>query len=175
MAFHDLFKLGVPAWDLVLRSALIYLALFGGLRLFGKREVGQFTLFDLVLILLIANAVQPAMTGPDTSLVGGFIIIVVLLAVNWLTGRVLPRSRRMRRLLQPHPTVIAQDGHWLLPALEREGMDVDEGEMAVREHGLMGVSDVQLAVLEPDGTISVVPADSKVLRGRRHSRYQRNL
>ncbi|MDI3341211.1 MAG: DUF421 domain-containing protein [Sphaerobacter sp.] len=163
----DLLRLSIPAWDLALRSTLIYLALFIGLRLFGKREVGQFTLTDLVLILLVSNAVQPAMTGPDTSLGGGFLIIGVLLLVNWVVGRLLPRSAWFRRLLTPRPSVIAQDGHWILPALAHEGMDVDEGEMVVREHGLRDVGDVQLAVLEADGTISVVPRQSQVLRSRR--------
>lgn len=167
---HDLVRLGIPAWDLVLRCVAIYLALVVGLRLFGKREVGQFTLFDLVLVLLVANAVQPAMTGPDTSLLGGFVIIAVLLAINWVLSRLLPRSARVRRFLEPHPTVIAQDGHWLLKALAREGMDIDEGESAVREHGLADVSHVQLAVLEPDGSVSVVPMETPILRGRRRTR-----
>ena len=71
----QLFHFGVPFWQLIVRSAVIYLVLLAALRLFGKREVGQFTLYDLVLILLVANAVQPAMTGPDASLGGGMIII----------------------------------------------------------------------------------------------------
>ncbi len=173
MSAHDLVRLGIPVWDLALRSAAIYLVLFVGLRVSGKREVGQFTLYDLVLVLLVANAVQPAMTGPDTSLVGGFVIIVVLLALNWVFGRVLPRSPRLRRVLKPSPTVIAQDGHWLVEAMRREGMDVDEGEMALREHGLLDVKQVKLMVLEPDGTISVVPTESRVLRSRRRRYKQR--
>src|SRR5205807_6971190 len=84
---EDLAKLAIPLWDLVLRCLVIYAALVVGLRLTGKREVGQFTLFDLVLVLLVANAVQPAMTGPDSSLAGGLVIIVVLLAVNTVVGR----------------------------------------------------------------------------------------
>lgn len=171
---HDLVRMAIPAWDIALRSALIYLVLFIGLRLFGKREVGHFTLFDLVLILLVANAVQPAMTGPDTSLVGGLVIIGVLLVLNWGLGRVLPRSALFHRLLQPRPTVIAQRGQWLLPELAREGLDLEEAEMALREHGLLGVSDVQLAVLEPDGTISVVPRQSQVLRSHRHRHGRRH-
>ena len=70
-------ELGIPWWELSLRSAAIYLALLIGFRLFGKREVGQMTLFDLVVVLLVANAVQPAMTGPDASITGGLIIVIV--------------------------------------------------------------------------------------------------
>src|SRR5437588_6752722 len=79
-----LFDLGEPVWALIVRSVVIYLVLLLGMRFFGKREVGQFTLFDLVFVLLVANAVQPAMTGPDQSLGGGLVIIVTLLLVNFV-------------------------------------------------------------------------------------------
>src|SRR2546423_12316126 len=82
-----LFDLGEPVWSLILRSAAIYIVLLAGLRIFGKREVGQFTLFDLVFVLLVANAVQPAMTGPDSSLLGGEIVVFSLLAANFAFGR----------------------------------------------------------------------------------------
>jgi uncharacterized membrane protein YcaP (DUF421 family) len=86
-----------PAWDLVLRCVVIYFALLAGLRLTGKREVGQITLFDLVFVLLVANAVQPAMTGPDSSLLGGLIIIVVLLTINLLIDRLRIRNSQCTR------------------------------------------------------------------------------
>jgi uncharacterized membrane protein YcaP (DUF421 family) len=173
---QDLAALGIPVWELVLRCAVIYLVMVFGLRLFGKREVGQFTLFDIVLVLLIANAVQPAMTGPDSSLVGGLIIIATLLALNFAVGRLREHSPVVRALVQSHPTIIARDGRWLPEALRREGIDEDESAAALREHGLDSVEACKLAVLETDGTISVVPMDSQVLKGRRRLRYrQRNL
>jgi uncharacterized membrane protein YcaP (DUF421 family) len=165
--------LAIPAWDIALRTAVVYLVLLLGFRLFGKRDVGQFTLFDLILVLLIANAVQPAMTGPDTSLLGGLIIIVVLLAMNWGVGYLRLRFPLFRHLVQPHPTVIAQEGRWLHDALRREGVDEDEAEMALREHGLASVEEVKMAVLELDGTISVVPTDSRTYRTRRQVRFPR--
>ncbi len=170
MAWSDLVTLAIPWWDIAIRSALIYGVLIVGFRLFGKREVGQFTLFDLVLVLLLANAVQPAMTGPDNSLLGGFIIVVVLLAVNWVVGYLRLRSPLFRHLVQAHPTVVAQDGYWLPEALRREGVDRDEAEMALREHGVADVSEVRLAVLELDGTISIVPTSSPTVRSRRRVR-----
>src|SRR5437764_15371753 len=100
-----MFHFTVEPWQLVLRSVVIYLGLLLALRLFGKREVGQFTLYDLVLILLVANAVQPAMTGPDVSLGGGVVIIVVLIALNLAVAR-LDRFGLFHRLLTPAPTVI---------------------------------------------------------------------
>jgi uncharacterized membrane protein YcaP (DUF421 family) len=163
---------GVPPLELVLRAVVIYAALLVMLRLFGKREVGQFTLYDLVLVLLVANAVQPAVTGPDTSLGGGLIIIVTLVVVNFAIAQ-LDRSPRFHRLFTPAPTVIMRDGKWLPERLRREGVDQEEVEMAMREHGVDDPRDVQLAVLEPDGSISIVPKDAKVTRTKRRLRFHR--
>src|SRR5207302_10607967 len=104
--------LAIAPWEIVLRSVLIYLALLVALRLFGKREVGQFTLYDMVLILLVANAVQPAMTGPDNSLVGGVIIIAALVVLNFVIGR-LDRFGLFHRLLEPEPTIVVRNGRYL--------------------------------------------------------------
>jgi uncharacterized membrane protein YcaP (DUF421 family) len=142
--------------ELVLRGVVTYAALLIALRIFGKREIGQFTLYDLVFILLVANALQPAMTGPDTSLVGGLVLIVALVGANAIVGR-LDRFPRIHRLFSPAPAVIIRDGKYISPVLQREGVTQDECEMAIREHGLEGVREVQLGVLEQDGSISVVP------------------
>ena len=154
-----MWSLGVPWWELVVRSAVVYLALLAMLRIFGKREVGQFTLFDLVLILLVANAVQPAMTGTDSSLLGGLIIIVTLVATDRIFALARARVPLVHRLLESSPTVIARDGAWVTAAMDREDVTVDDAEMALREHGVASVADVKMAVLEADGSISVVPAD----------------
>ncbi len=165
--------LAIPAWQIIVRSTVIYLALLLGLRVFGKRQIGQFTLFDLVLILLIANAMQPAMTGPDDSLIGGLLIIGVLLIVNFGVDWLEVHSPLMREVLEGHPTVIAQDGHWLREPMRREGVDPQEADAALREHGLDSIEDVKLAVLEPDGTISIVPRTALTLRTRRRVRFIR--
>jgi uncharacterized membrane protein YcaP (DUF421 family) len=166
-----MFQFGVEPWQLVVRPVVIYGALLLALRLFGKREVGQFTLYDLVLILLVANAVQPAMTGPDSSLGGGLIIIVTLVAVNVLVSR-LDRWNLFHRLFSSPASVIIRNGHYVPGALDREGVTEEEIESAIREHGLEGVSDVQLGVLEPDGSISIVPGDAKIIRTKRRVRYR---
>jgi uncharacterized membrane protein YcaP (DUF421 family) len=162
----------IAPWQLVLRSVVIYLGLLIALRLFGKREVGQFTLYDLVLVLLVANAVQPAMTGPDTSLAGGLLIIGTLVLAN-LAVASLDRWNLFHRLFAPQPSVIIRDGHYLPGALRREGVTEEECESAVREHGLEGVSQVRLGVLEPDGSISIVPMSEEVSRTRRRVRYRK--
>jgi uncharacterized membrane protein YcaP (DUF421 family) len=152
-----MFNLALPWWELAIRSAAIYLALIVVLRLFGKREIGQFTLFDLALILLIANAVQPAMTGSDTSLLGGLIIIATLVAVNRGIGVARARVPFIEALLESQPTILARDGSWIPAAMEHEELTVEDAEMALREHGFADVTEVRLAVLEADGSISVIP------------------
>ena len=162
----------VNVLELVVRGVAIYAALLIALRVFGKREVGQFTLYDLVFILLVANALQPAMTGQDTSLVGGLVLIVALVGANALVGR-LDRLPQVHRLFSPPPSVIIKDGSYIPQALHREGVTEDECEMAIREHGLDGVRDVQLGVLEADGSISVVPNGAQVHRSRHRVRFVR--
>jgi uncharacterized membrane protein YcaP (DUF421 family) len=162
----------VAPWELVLRSVAIYAGLLIALRLFGKREVGQFTLYDLVLVLLIANAVQPAMTGPDSSLAGGLLIIITLVLLNFGVAR-LDRNRLFHRFLAPQPTVIIRDGAFVLSAMRREGLDEEQVMVAVREHGIDDVKQCKLGVLEPDGTVSIVPSDAKTFRSRHRVRYIR--
>lgn len=151
----------IPPLELVGRSIAVFVVLLLALRVFGKREIGQFTLFDLVMVLLVANAVQPAMTGPDTSLGGGVLIILTLVVTN----RALAEGRRriplLRVVLESPATTIARDGGWLTDAVNREGLDAPDLEAALREHGIASVDEVALAVLEPDGSISVVPRQGR--------------
>jgi len=153
-----------------LRALLIYAGLLIALRLFGKREVGQFTLYDLVFILLVANALQPAITGPDTSLSAGFILIVTLVALNYGVG-MLDNLPRFHRLFTPAPAVIVREGKYMTDAMKREGVDQEEVEMSMREHGINDLKEVQLAVLEPDGTISIVPTGVSMTRTKHRIRY----
>jgi uncharacterized membrane protein YcaP (DUF421 family) len=154
----------------VIRAVVVYAGLLVALRLFGKREVGQFTLYDLVFILLVANALQPAITGPDTSLVGGLVLIVALVGTNFLVGK-LDNLPRFHRLFTPAPAIIVRDGKYLPDVMKKEGVDPEEVEMAMREHGVVDLKDVQLAVLEPDGTISVVPTGVAMTRTKHRIRY----
>jgi uncharacterized membrane protein YcaP (DUF421 family) len=138
--------------------------------LFGKREVGQFTLYDLVFILLVANALQPAITGPDTSVVGGIVLIIALVATNYLVGK-LDNLPRFHRLFTPGPAVIVRNGKYDDDVMKREGVDKEEVEMSMREHGIIDMKDVQMAVLEPDGTISIVPTGVAMTRTKHRIRY----
>ncbi len=125
-------------------------------------------------MLLVANAVQPAMTGPDTSLAGGLIIIAALMAVNFAVAR-LDRVPFFRRILESEPALIIKDGQYLVDRMRREGIDQQEVDTAIREHGLDSVSKVQLGVLEPDGSISIVAQDVEVTRTRRRIKWRRRI
>src|ERR1700694_4391216 len=118
----EIFKLGIPWTHLVARAVIIYVVFFIALRLFGKRELGQFTTFDLVLVLLIANALQPAITGPDNSVTGGAILGAILLVFN--RGIAMLRSRWpwFDQLIEPPPTVVVEDGTVIKAALDKEGL-----------------------------------------------------
>jgi uncharacterized membrane protein YcaP (DUF421 family) len=168
------FSMATDWFEIVIRSALVYGGVVFGLRLMGKRELGQMTVFDLVVVLLIANAVQNAMTGPDFSVQGGLIAAAVLLVLNRGLASLRLHSTLWGRLLEGMPTVLVQDGQFLEPRLRKEGLERAQIEMAIREHGIDSVKDVRLAVLETDGSISVVPATSTVVRTRKHVRQIRH-
>lgn len=168
-----MFDLDISGWSIVLRTLIVYVALLAGLRLAGKRELGQMTPFDLVVILLIANAVQNAMVGPDTSVTGGLIAAAVLIAVNFGLAFVRQRLPWLRRAVEGTPTLLINDGRFVREHLRREGIAEDEVLMAIREHGVADIKDVAMAVLETDGSISIVPADAGALRTRRPVRFTR--
>ena len=141
---------------IVLRTVAVYLFIMLGFRLTGKREVGQLAPFDFALILLIANAVQNAMVGPDTSLLGGLTAAAVLLIANWGLGRLALNHRRVARVLRGHARVLVSRGHVLDDSLKAESLTHQDLMQALRENGCPSVEDCRLAVMEVDGTISVV-------------------
>lgn len=156
------------------RTVAVYAVVLLGLRIGGRREIGQLTPFDLVLILLVANAVQNAMVGNDTTLQGGLVSAATLFLVNGLVARLRLRSRRLRDLVEGEPVVLVQHGEWVDANLRRQGLDREEVLAALREHGEVAeVSHVALAVLEADGSLSIVPMSSPVHRTRRRMRHRR--
>jgi uncharacterized membrane protein YcaP (DUF421 family) len=161
--------------EIIGRSIVVYLVVLVGLRLGGRREIGQLTPFDLVVILLVANAVQNAMVGTDTSLQGGLVAAATLLAVNAAVAQLRLRSTRLRHLVEGVPVVLIQHGEWVTANLRREALTEDEVLAAIREHGAIGeVEHVALAVLETDGSVSVVPMGSSVHRTPRRLRHRRS-
>jgi uncharacterized membrane protein YcaP (DUF421 family) len=145
--------------QIVLRTSVIYVLVLVGIRLTGKREVGQMTPFDLTLLLLLSNAVQNAMVGPDSSLLGGIVAALVLLVLNYLLAEVSGFNRRFRKLVQGSPTLLIHNGECIADHIAKEHVSMDELNRALREHGVACVQDVALAVLEVDGAISVLKYD----------------
>jgi len=158
--------------DIVLRTAIIYAAVLIGMRLAGKRQVGQMTPFDLVLLLLIANAVQNAMTGPDTTLIGGLAAAATLLVLNTVISRLALRSKRVHSIVEGNPTMLIHSGKIIKNHLERENIGEQELQQALREHGIASVEEVQGAVLEVDGSISVIKKDEMPRTPQLHHRIR---
>jgi uncharacterized membrane protein YcaP (DUF421 family) len=163
-----------PDWLTLLgiigRTTVIYVVIVGSMRLLGTRALGKMSVYDFVLIVVIANAVQNALVGGDNSLVGGLTSAATLLLLNLLVTWLLDRFPRLERQVVGEPTVLVTDGRPQVDALRREGVTHDELMAALREHGVAGLDDVQLAVLEVDGSISVVPRDVHVHHTRRRFR-----
>jgi len=148
----------------------VYLALLAGLRLTGTRQLGQMSTFDLVLLLIIANAVQNAMVGPDTSLAGGLVAAGVLIGWHRVIDWWRLRSRRFAKLLAGEGIMLIHGGKVL--EAQRGGINRDELLQALREHGVADIGDVLLAVLEPDGAISVIRSDEVMPGTRPHHRIK---
>jgi uncharacterized membrane protein YcaP (DUF421 family) len=171
----SIFQPGESLFLIVLRTTLVYLALLVGLRLAGKREIGQMTVFDLVVLLLLANAVQNAMVGADVSLTGGVLAAVVLLAANAIVAQLRLRFPGLRHWVEGTPTILILRGKTLPTNLRREGLDDETLITALREHGLSSLEEVEMAVLEIDGTISVIPINENTRRIRRPNKlFRRN-
>jgi uncharacterized membrane protein YcaP (DUF421 family) len=142
--------------DIVIRSAVVFIVVLGGLRLLGKRHVAQLSIVDLVLILLISNAVQNAMVGPDVSLLGGIVAAVTLLVLSYVFTQLLYRSRRAERFFEGTPTLLIHNGKVIRRHLDQERITEEELERIIREHGIDGVHDVKNAIMEADGAVSVI-------------------
>ncbi len=154
------------------RTAVIYVVILLGVRLSGKREVGQMTPFDLTLLLLISNSVQNAMVGPDNSLLGGIVAAVTLLVLNYFLAELSGANRRFRKLLQGSPTLLIHNGQMIQMNLAKEHVTVDELMAALRGHSVSCIEEVSLAVLEVDGSISVLRYDDVPASPQHHHRMK---
>ena len=152
------------------KTAVIYLFLIAGLRAVGLRELGQMTIYDLVLIVVLANSVQNAMVGSDNTLVGGLVAGATLLLLNRAFTALLIRYPSWEAYMVGEPVLIVRDGRLLADQMRKAGITPELVVAAMHEHGLGRLEDVQVGVLEVDGTISVVPREAAVYRTRHHFR-----
>jgi uncharacterized membrane protein YcaP (DUF421 family) len=170
----DVLVPGVPLWEIVLRTAIVYVAVVVLLRIGGKRELGQLSVADLAVVLVIANAVQNAMNAGDNSLTVGLVAALTLVGMNLLLSRFGARVPYISHLFRDEPTLLMQDGILLEKNMAREHVDREEIEMAAREHEVGDLSGVSEAILEPDGSISIIPfKGGKMHRSRRRFRQFR--
>lgn len=152
-------EIGSSLPEVVLRAAVVYLFLVVVLRLSGKREVGQMSILELVVVLLIADAVQNSMVGDNSSLWAGPLAVLTLLGLDYGLNRLTTRSRRLRQAIEGEPRLLVRDGRLLEKALREEKLEAGEVRAAIRAHGLERIEEVRLAVLETDGSISVIPLE----------------
>ena len=162
MIHFDLLGLG----EIAIRTLAVYIILMIGLRLAGKRELGQMSVLELVLILLIANGVQNAMIGFDTSLSGGVVAALTLLTANAVVSRFVARTEWLQHAVRGTPSMLVNHGQVIADHMRREAISTDELMMAIREHGIERLEDVKMAVIEVDGTISIVPREATHYRTR---------
>lgn len=150
-----MFDMQVSPWELLARAALIYIALLLMVRLSGKRTVGQFTPFDLLVVMLLSEAVSNGLSGGDDSVTGAWILAGALIVMNGLIAFVGSRWKRFERLVEGSPVLIGREGRWFPEVLKRHRLSARDVEQALREADCT-LADLKIAILESDGRISIV-------------------
>lgn len=151
-----LFVLSIPILEKIIRPILVYFFLIVGLRLAGKREMAQLNPFDLVVLLTLSNTVQNAIIGDDNTLLGGVIGATTLLIVNYLMVNFIHHNKKVEKIIEGEPDKLIENGKVIEKALEKNGFDLIELEIAARRQGFIKLEDVEDAFLETDGSISFI-------------------
>src|SRR5579885_1612035 len=164
----EMWQMGAPLAEKILRPVVVYIFLVVCLRIFGKRELAQLNPFDLVVLLSLSNTVQNAIIGNDNSVSGGLVGAFALLAINYVVVRFLFRHRRLDQILEGTPTVLIEDGRVVASAMARELLNTADLMTVLHRQGFSSVQDVDRCVLEPGGVFFIqgkVPAKEE----RRHA------
>ena len=157
-----MFNMSVPWWELIVRSLCVYAFLIVLLRVSGKRQVGQLAPFDLVLLLVLSNAVQNSMNGGDNSLIGGLVSAITLIGVNYFVGLATFKNKRLEAIIEGRPQIIVHNGKVFEDVMAKAQLTHHELQAALRQAGCACVDDVQSAVLENNGSISVLTRSATV-------------
>jgi len=152
---EDLWHLTMPWWEFILRAVAVYVVVLLMTRLSGKRSLGQSTAFDVLVIVLLGNAVQNSLIGEDSSLLGGLILAATLLSLNWLVGFATARSRGLDRLVEGAPVVLVRNGQVFWNQLKHSNLSPADLDVAMRAQGCRAHADIELAMLETSGKISI--------------------
>ena len=171
---HDLFVSGIPIAEKLVRTLIVYVFLLVGLRLAGKRELGQLNPFDFVVLLLLSNTVQNAIIGEDNSLIGGIIGATTLLIVNWFVVRYLYTHPAIARLVEGDPDLLIRNGKVRPTRLKRELITPEELEAAARRQGIDGLHNVETCRLEVGGALTFVAKEPSE-DDKRHTELVRHL
>jgi uncharacterized membrane protein YcaP (DUF421 family) len=150
-----MFDMTLPWWEFLARSAIVYGALLVMVRLSGKRTVGQFTPFDLLVVMLLAEGVSNALSGGDESVPGGLLVAVTLVGLNAAVGFLSSRFATVERVVDGEPVLIGRNGRFFTDAVKRHRLSQEDLNSALRENDCQ-LKDIKLAMLEADGRISIM-------------------
>jgi uncharacterized membrane protein YcaP (DUF421 family) len=151
---HEMFTLGVPAWELVCRAVIVYVALLILLRISGKRTVGELSIFDLIVVIVLGSAVRTSLLGNDKSLLGGLLVVCVLLLVDFIAAFLTARFKPVEHLLDGRPVLVARDGVVFHDVLKKCNVPSGTFEGVLRKHSVT-TEQIGQAILEANGTITV--------------------
>ncbi|KAF1686376.1 hypothetical protein B1992_08920 [Pseudoxanthomonas broegbernensis] len=154
-----LFSLSGPWWEFLLRGIVVYVAVLVLVRIVGKRTVGQYTPFDMIVVVLLGTAVQNSLIGEDVSLIGGLMIAATLLGLNWLVGFFGARYRAFDAFVEGRPVVLARDGTVFHDQLRRQSVSEEDLAIALRKADCHQAADIRLAMLETSGEITVLKCE----------------
>ena len=152
---QTMWTMTVPWWELIARSLIVYLFLLTLIRLTGKRQVGQLAPFDLILLLVLSNAVQNAMNGGDNSVQAGIISALTLVMLNYGIGYATFRSKRFEALIEGRPQLLIHNGKLYRDVMEKQRLTQHELDAALRRQGVSDIAHVHVAVIENNGDITV--------------------
>jgi uncharacterized membrane protein YcaP (DUF421 family) len=164
-----MWNIAVPWWELVIRGLIVYTFLLALLRITGKRQVGQLAPFDLVLLLVLSNAVQNSMNAGDNSLVGGLISATTLICVNGVVGIMTFRSKKLEAIIEGRPQILIHNGKVFEDVMSNARLTHHELNAALRQAGFTCIEEIHSAVLENNGSISFVPRNA-VKNKEQHSK-----
>lgn len=156
-----MFSISVPWWELVARSLVVYVFLIVLLRLTGKRQIGQLSPFDLVLLLILSNAVQNSMNAGDNSLIGGLLSATTLVAINYIVSLLTFRSKKLEAIIEGRPQVLIHQGKLFEDVMNESKLTRHELDSTLRQSGYFEIKDVKLALLENNGSVTVQGYEKK--------------
>ena len=156
-----MFNISVQWWELIIRGLVVYVFLIALLRLTGKRQIGQLSPFDLVLLLILSNAVQNSMSAGDNSLIGGLILATTLILVNYIVGLITFKSKKLEVIIEGRPQVLIHNGKLFEDVMNEAKLTRHELDSTLRQSGYFEIKNIKLAVLENNGNVTVQGYDKK--------------